>query len=727
MIRQIILAWLLVGSVISSGIAQNPTQPSPQSQTTQPQPSSQSNQSRDDHEDVVRITTNLVQVDAVVTKDGKVIKDLQKEDFEIFEDGRRQEITSFAYIANVPGAASSSGPRVNAKDKNAPPLPGAPLQPHDPRRTIALVIDDLGLSAESMAQVRRQLRKFVDEQLSPNDLVAIIRTGGQMGALQQFTNDRRLIEKAMSQVKWNLCSRVGINVFPTVPLPLLRQQTRSISEGGPCGLYSVGNTMRALTFIVEAMDALPGRKSMIVFSDDLPRQDQEIDLNRFGDRADVLSSGASDTRNYSFLLRRIAERAIRSSVVIYSVDAGGLHYTGITAADNISGNAAQINSQVLNTMTYRSRLIQQRREGAELIANQTGGFLVRNSNNFQLDRILEDQSGYYLLGYRPTDETFNKRFHKIKARVKKSGMTLRTRFGFYGITEEDANRTKLTPADKSTLALMSPFGAQDIEVDLTTFFAHSKATGPLIRSFLYINAKDLTFSETADGSHNASIELRAMIFGSNGIVVDQTTVGRNLSLRGNTYEQALREGITVQFDTPVKKPGAYQFRVAARDMASSRIGSAGQFVAVPDLNNKQLALSGIVMRGVSKTADETAPNAAPEPGTNPAVRRFAVGSNVQFVCAIYNALLDPARGLPNLVMQARLFRDDKSVYSSPEMTVDTSDQTDLTHLVAPGVVRLSSSLEPGTYFLQVVVTDMLAREKQEPVMQWIDFEVVKRP
>jgi len=133
-----------------------------------------------DQDDVVKITTNLVQVDAVVTRDGKPVRDLKADDFEIFEDGRKQQISSFAYISNVPG--STSALPANDKGKNAPPVVSHPLQPHEPRRVIALVVDDLGLSAESMGSVRKQLSKFIDNQLAPNDLVAIIRTGGTMGA-----------------------------------------------------------------------------------------------------------------------------------------------------------------------------------------------------------------------------------------------------------------------------------------------------------------------------------------------------------------------------------------------------------------------------------------------------------------------------------------------------------------------------------------------------------------
>ncbi|HEU5239426.1 MAG TPA: VWA domain-containing protein, partial [Pyrinomonadaceae bacterium] len=206
-----LLAALLVIQITSISFPQQ-TQTSG---TAQPQSPPQ----KPEDIDVVRITSNLVQVDAIVTDSkGKLVTDLKPEEVEIFEDGHKQKITHFSYYAAETPAAESPA-RAVAVDKNAPPVPPTRIKPEDVRRTIAIVVDDLGLSFESTYYVRRALRKFVDEQMQPGDLVAIIRTSGGIGALQQFTADKRQLYAAVERVKWNATGRGGVSAFAPIEPP----------------------------------------------------------------------------------------------------------------------------------------------------------------------------------------------------------------------------------------------------------------------------------------------------------------------------------------------------------------------------------------------------------------------------------------------------------------------------------------------------------------------------
>src|SRR5687768_14383374 len=199
--KKAFIALILILHLTHPVISQQPSQTpasrpdgAPQKPEAPPQPSR-----LDD--DVVRITTNLVQVDAVVTDNkGKPVTDLREEDVEIKEDGRPQKITNFSFVS----LESIEKPEDKQITKNSPPTPPVRLRPEQVRRTIALVVDDLGLSFESTYYVRQALRKFVDQQMQQGDLVAIIRTGGGIGALQQFTSDKRQLYAAIEKVKWSL-------------------------------------------------------------------------------------------------------------------------------------------------------------------------------------------------------------------------------------------------------------------------------------------------------------------------------------------------------------------------------------------------------------------------------------------------------------------------------------------------------------------------------------------
>jgi VWFA-related protein len=689
-----------------------------------------------DAQDVVRITTNLVQVDVSVTKDGKPVTDLQPEDFEIFEDGKPQTITNFSYVSNVPGNAPLAAPPVaKSKDKTAPPIPPANVNLNDQRRTIALVVDDLGMSFESMSRLRPQIKKFLDTLL-PNDLIAIIRTGGDVGSLQQFTNDRRVLESALDRLRWNPCSRAGLNVFqPAGPGADDDFNIPEASNTGVCSEVMVFSSFKALRYILQGMSHLPGRKSMMFFSDYLPVQDQEPSAyeqtkRMAGDTANTpitsvnTNARISDNKYYE-QLERIAEMAIRSSVVIYSVDTRGLQYTGTTAADRTTLHSRVLRSNpgaaaAESRMRDRNRQLWIGQQGSDLIARQSGGFLVRNMNDFGFNRVMDDQQGYYLIGFRPTEETFNRDFHRLKAKVKRGGVSVRTRDGFFGFTETETRPPKPEAESEITKALISPFGSHDLTVMLTSFFIEEADKAPALRSFIFLDAHNLAFTDLPDGSHETNLSISTILFGDNGKVVGQEDQTGTLRFDRAGYERVMRDGIAYSFDTPVKLPGAFQFRVAVRDAGSGRMGTAGQFIQVPDLKSGRLALSGIVVRDANRAASLNISSQDDEITTGPAVRRFHQGSTAAYGYLIYNAA---GRGA-QLTSQTRIFRDGRMIVSNDPTIINMQGQTDPQRIRALHHLELGKEMAPGNYVLQIIVTD-LSDKKPRVASRWIDFEVVK--
>jgi VWFA-related protein len=730
---------LLVTFVLSIPVATQQPQP----QKPKPTPEIET-KTEEDQDSVIRITTKLVQLDAVVTKDGKAVTDLTPNDFVITEDGRPQTITHFSYVSNIPNEDSEKP--VAKPITNASVILPAVVRRDETRRTIAIVVDDLGISFESILLVKQQLRKFIDEHVQPNDLVAIIRTGGEVGALQQFTTDRRLLHRAIDALRWNLCSRVGYSAIPAMPNVTTPDETLGSGQNavGLCAEVKGGplkGTVRALRFILAGMRDLPGRKAMVLLSDslplDLPNQDslergpikpQEQPTADVPDADAVRSEGETQFNNES-VLRKIAELANRSSVVIYSVDTRGVKPIGLTAADNQTPSGPgrrtpgteMLNRAALKTLNDRSATLQDARGGMSLLAKQTGGLMISNSNDLGLPRVLDDQSGYYVVGYRPSSETFNRSFHRIKVRVSSPGLTLRTREGFFGVTNKDVSQSNGTTRDQMTSALTSPFRADQIEVHMTSLFANTKSTGSFIRSMVYLNPADLNFTTESDGSRSAKLHLWSILFDVDGRVVQQVDEDRRLKLTAKDYERAAHDGVVYQLDVPAKKPGTYQLRLAVRDEASAKLGSAAQLVEVPALVGNKIALSGITLSTESADSPRGAETGVESSIANLAMRRFRSSSNLFYSYVVYVGGARKSTEAPALLAEVRLFRDGAFVYGGDAKAIDLTGQNDFERITAAGGLRLNS-LVPGTYVLQVKVKDQSG--KGADATQLIDFEVV---
>lgn len=740
--KQSILALGLICALLTPIAGQQSGAPAP-SPPQKPSP---------DNEDVVRITTNLVQIDAVVTdRRGRHIDDLRPEEFEIYEDGRPQKISNFTYV-NAQTESKAQTTEITESDKTHP-RPPEQLRPEQVRRSIALIVDDLGLSFESTHFVRNALRKFVDEQMQSGDMVAIIRTGAGVGALQQFTTDKRLLHAAIDRLKWNAFGRRGIAAFGNIgddayytePRDRKRGTFTSTGSDEPPNVddfkdevFTVG-TLGALNYVVRGLRELPGRKSAVLLTDAL----------------DLFSSTGG--QNYYVLdsLRRLIDLANRSSVVFYTIDARGLLSGNDSAANALVGQSKGDGSggigstglsgqRIMADLRSRSLEILEAQNGMSYLARQTGGLLVANNNDIAqgIRRVL-DQKGYYLIGYRPSESTFNaaggKNFHHLEVRVKRADLIVRTRSGFYGVNTERAKPVYRTPQQQLLAALTSPFATGALDLRLTSVFLNDAGYGSFVRSLIHVGGNSLTFTEESDGSHKASIDVAAVTFNDEGAAVDQRFRTETVKVSGDEYRIAQREGITFGINLPVKKPGAFQLRIAVRDVPTGRVGSANQFIEVPNLNKNRLALSGIYLAGntnqrlspaaaVAENSSSTAAGeAAPEKiseqdaQSGPAVRRFRAGMVIEYGYEAYNLQMDRATGRAQLQTQVRLFHENQQVYTTQVRNL--AGQPGAKRLTARGSLQLGQNLKAGDYILQVIVTDMTAKDKRRVATQWIPFEI----
>ena len=741
-------SWLpaltLMFSLLAPAVSQQPAS-APQQQDSS------------DEDDVVRISTNLVQIDAVVTdaKDKQVIN-LEASDFELLEDGKPQQITNFSYVnLNSPEPLTSTGP-AEQKGRNIILPPPMRLRPEQVRRTMALVVDDLGLSFESMVAVRRALRKFVDEEMGPNDLVAVVLTSTGSGALQQFTADKRRLYAAIDHVRWYPFGRSGINslrVLDLDPLDKLKARLALPGGAGPAPNYSELKTedekfrddttslgtLGSIRYIIQGMRELPGRKSVLLLSDGIKIFNPAL-RGRNSNGNDTAGRAARD-RDASIVsdsMRRLTDLANRASVVIYTMDAHGLTTLGLSAVDNADDIPADY---------VRSRLDARRddysfsQEGLNYLAQQTGGFFVHNTNDITggIRKVFDDQRGYYLIGYRPDPSTFDRatgarQFHRLAVHLKRPGLKVRTRTGFFGVTDAELRSAPRTGNQQLAAALESPFNSGDLRLRLTSLFGDAAGRGSFMRNLIHIDGHDLSFTDEPNGWHKVSFDIVAVTFGEEGEAVDKYGRTETMRMSDVAYQQARQNGLIYTLDVPIKKAGAYQLRIAVRDVVSSRVGSANQFIEVPDLSKNRLALSGLTISGFNPQQRGQLSNAAPpspaaeadtpDPQSNPAVRHLRPGMGLLFAFLIYNAKIDEKTHAPRLLTQVRLFREGHLVFTGEVYPYEVGAHKDLRRLPMTGTLQFSPDARPGEYQLQVIVTDQAAEAKYRTVTNWTDLEIV---
>lgn len=667
---------------------------------------------------VVRVTVGLVQVDAVVTDNqGRQVTDLTPADFVIKEGGQERQITHLSYVRLAPPTAAGATELAPAPS----PGPGPALAPRVRGRMITIVVDDLNVSYEGLVRLRDALHQYIDTRLSPGDRVAILRTGGGVSVMEQFTSDTQHLHAAVDGLRFNYLGMAGVGGQAAIDSQMpfgggpnsQSPSGRQASDGGKDldafrgEMVEVG-TLGALRRIVKGLAPFPGRKPVIAFSDGF-----------------MINWRDGLTQPY---VRALTDEANRASVTLYTINTRGLSTDALQAGDNVTYLGSGVNAGgsdiVAGIRAARARARFDAEESLSFLADRTGGLMVKASNDpgRGLDRVLADQEGYYLIGYAPPASFFETaggrpRFHKIQVSVRRPALHVRSRAGFYGVPDAAAAGTA-SRGERLAAALLSPFAAPDLGLRLQALFVDDETTGPTLRAMLRIDGRDLTFVERSGGGWQVVLDVAAVTYGSSGAAVDRKDQTFTLST-----QSAERPGPDTAFYytvvLPITKPGPYQFRVGVRDTATERLGAASEVVIVPDLKAGRLTLSGILVHG---TAGQAPPDGSD--GTQAFVGRVKLGGSFDYAFQILNAQRDPATERPRLHTQVRLWHDGKPVYEGPRTPLSLEGPGG-ERVAAGGRLDLGASVEPGDYRLQVIVTDTLAPSARSVASQWARLEVVR--
>jgi VWFA-related protein len=730
-----ILALLLAAATLSAAAV---------AQTTAPQqPTQQQTPTQDD--EIVRITTQLIQVDAVVTdKDDHIIPDLKLSDFSLYENGKKQDLQFIEYVGadsktRTEGNVTVAGNAVEsdvARNVSAQEL----------HRVFAFVVDDLTIPFDDLKSVRSMLTDFVDNRMAEGDLVAIVRVVGGVGMLEQFTSDKQLLRRAIADLTPRSHPFSAFNnpdsgeQLSGIPRP---EQAADGDGGGGGGgsIASPGSNMdsdvtadgytrgaRALSAlsvtgsVVDSMKTLPGRKNLVLISGGLPVF-ESTQTQISADGAPIQVQEVRDLQNnVEYLLRLLADRASRAGVVINTLDIRGLkasrgvslftdpgnegqsalgHFDSAGMNAGRTADVARLDNLNLDTLSGH--------QGLAALADITGGVSVVNTNNFEagLDRVV-NRSSYYLLAYRPS-ESFDNKFHKLQIRVDRPGAKVYTRVGYVATADAPASKS-LTKEQAIARAAMAPLAKRDVGLSGAFQYRFLPQNRAAIDVDLRVDAHTLDFKQESDGKYHATLDLVGFVVNRLGKTEQGFSQTLNAALTPDEYKRALDAGLGYTGHVELEA-GSYQLRVAVREDESGKLGTLSKYLEVPDMSKKRLTMSSVFLHSV-------------EPGSKQAValsalRQVPRKDDLRFSAIVYNPKLEG--GKPQITGRLILQRGGATIFDQPVQTVDIRGSDD-TQFLKLGQIGLSK-LQPGHYVLTLVLTDALADKKVQTLARSIDFQI----
>ncbi len=577
-----------------------------------------------------RVEVNYVEVDAtVVDKKGGFVDDLKASDFQVFEDGKPQAVTSFGLV------------RIPLERPEMPMFAKQPIEPDVQSnvrafdgRVYLIVLDALHTSPMYTPGVRSAAKRFIENSIGANDVAAVVSTQG--AAAQDFTGNKRLLLAAVDRFLGSALQSATLNKIED----LSRKQAMSMTDPTPKDeedlqrAFNASATLRTIRQLADFMSGVRGRrKALVLFSEGI---DYDI--------TDVMNNqGASTVIDDS---RDAIGAATRSNISIYSIDLRGLSAEGGFDA-SMQGPPVDVDPGYHLDSTGLQSEARLKQDSLRLLADETGGFAAVNSNDLAsaFERIRNDNSNYYVLGYYPTNDRRDGKFRKIEVKVSRPGLDVRSRKGYMAPRGKAATAPAFEVSEGTPEVLRdllgSPLPIPGIHLVATAAPFKGKGRDASVNLVVQADGRDLSFKEK-DGKFDGSLDMAV-------VAVDESAGkprgGLNhvltMPLTPATYQQVVRNGlrITSRMDLP---PGRYQLRIGMVDTSSKRTGSVHLDLDVPDFGSEPLMMSGLVLTSALASLMRTAQGNPNDdlrkmlPGPATSSRAFRSGEELALAAEVYD-------------------------------------------------------------------------------------------
>ncbi len=685
-------------------------------------------------DDVLRVNTELVQTGVTVfDKQGRFVDGLKKEDFELRVDGRPVPISFFENIV----AGSQRDRLTRAAGKNEPAAGTGPASaPSFRQRTIVFFLDDRHLSMNSVDRERKMLLNFINTEMSQDDLVAVASASGRVGFLQQFTDNRDVLRAAVGRIGHvpYVVSDYGHN--PGTPLTeymaltierrddpgVFQFYVQDCMKWGMPGLDSrqrgarraqceVEVRNRARQILIQAGTVTAGTyyslETLLRSAREMPGSKLAFFISD-GFLADTGPRG-STSRD---MLGRLTDEARRAGVVIYTIDARGL----VSGALDATGNVPLDGDGRLESASLREIAASQ--DALDALAADTGGRALRNQNYFDrfVNDALAETSRYYLLAWRPeADGEKNEKLRRMEVSViGRPELTVRSARGFVSNStsaprtngrasqeEEGKAKQEKKPDAELRQALADFYPRQALPLQLTLIYLDTPARGAVLTSSVQAPAELLSYGE--QGGEPARLTVAGVVLNDQG--TPAANFGTGLKVNPPSSNDGTPDASNIIYNHPSPlKPGIYQVRVAARDDRSGILGSAMQWVVIPELSTRQLSLSSLIV-GPESVTDKGREGERIQWSVD---KKIARGSHLRFLAFIYNAA-QPVGDSTDLSARVQVYRGGQAVISTPLKKVTAGTQQDPARIPFTAEINLGA-LQAGRYILQVTVEDHTAQK-----------------
>jgi VWFA-related protein len=664
----------------------------------------QAQQSTPSQTPTFKIQVDYVDVDVLVTdKQGRFVRDLTRDDFEVFEDGKRQDIANFT-VVDIPveradRALYSPDPIEPDVATNEIPFEG---------RIYVMILDDLHVDALRSQNVKVAARQFIERRLGANDMMAIVHAGGRTEASQDFTNNKRLLLAAVDKFMGTKLESITLarsaeyfrqsnlgSIDSRIPDPYEFERAHKAQQ-----------SLRLLKDVAEWFSGVRGRRKTILFFSEGIDYDISDVIRQYDAPGNAASGIISDIRD------TIAATA-RSNVSIYSIDPRGLTTLGEDTI-SVTALADQADSSLgIGASSLRNEL-QMAQDSLRSLADETGGFAAVNTNQFAgaFERIVGDNSSYYVLAYYPPGDKKDGKFHKIEVRTKRPDLNVRARRGYVAAR---APRTPPKPPSKDgpsvevSEALQSPLNVSGLS--MRTFATPFKGTAPNASVLIGVDVigRDLALTP------NGKLELSYLAIDAKGKTFGARNNSLTLNLKPETMDRVRKTGFRLlnRVDLP---PGRYQMRVASHDTAGGSVGSVLFDLEVPDFHKLPFSMSGLLITSLSGSAmvtakaDDQTRQVLPAPPI--AQRTFPQNDEIAVFAEVYDDGTAPSHKIDIVTM---IRSDEGTIYFKNEEERDSKELEGKRGGYGYTARIPVGGLRPGPYVLTVEARSRLG----------VDLEVVR--